>query len=113
MNVPFPTPVPNGFAPLPTTDWQIHYDPQRLTSEQIDCDVRRYIDYSRYSSVEMPSVLRDHWGKGYDKWNVVFGNRLHNQMTPPPVYPPILKFLTMEWVEFQYLLRQESMYWQR
>ena len=88
MNVPFPVPVPNGCTPLPTNHWQIEYDQTIPASEQTDCDVRRYIDYSRYSSVEMPSVLRHHWGKGYDKWAQVT-REVRKILPPPPHYPPI------------------------
>ena len=90
MNVPFPTPVPNPCPPLPTTDWQIQYDQNLPVSEQIDCDVRRYIDYSRYTSDEMTSVLAHHREKGYDKWTQV-NRHIKYQMPPPPLCPPIYK----------------------
>ena len=105
MNVPFPIPVPNGCTPLPTTHWRIQYDPNRPVSEQIDCDVRRYIDYSRYSSADMPSVVTGHRGKGYDKWTQV-NLQIREILPPPPLYPIYRMRTDGSAIEIQYLLKR-------
>ena len=107
MNVPFPTPVPERCTPLPTNHWDIQYDPSKSVSEQTDCDVRRYIDYSRYSSVEMPSVVAGHWGKGCDKWTfVVDRNSINNPLPPLPFYPPTYEMNNGQMDNVQYFVKK-------
>ena len=101
MSVPYPTPVPNGYPPIPTDDWQIEYSQGKSFIDQRDCDVRRYIDYSRYN---LPQVAQHHRGKGYQRWKWALGRNIEYQVPPPPAFPPILIGTGPQDLQLKYIL---------